>query len=365
MTVAVLLGAPGAGKGTQAPLPRGAARRARARVRRPAASRGRERQRDRARGRRDHALRRARARRPDGPPVPGPARSSRTPRGGAILDGFPRTRRQAEALDAALAASGRPVDRALLIEVPIEDLIGRFAGPPDLQGRRPRLQRVVQAAPGAGACATSTAPSSSTGPTTPRRPSAPGWSSSSAPLHDVADYYRGAGHPDAGRRASSRSRTSPRRCSRRSAGDRRAEPTVITRKSGPRDRADAPGRADRRRGARARSSRSSSRASRPATSTASPSATSAPPARSRRSRATSAAAATARARRPSRPALHLDRQRGRPRHPRRAHDPRRLARVGRRRRDPRRLARRRRPDVRRRRRPGRGPRRSWTRPGWR
>ena len=47
---------------------------------------------------------------------------------GAILDGFPRTRRQAEALDAALNASGRPVDRALLIEVPIEDLIGRFAG---------------------------------------------------------------------------------------------------------------------------------------------------------------------------------------------------------------------------------------------
>jgi adenylate kinase len=47
---------------------------------------------------------------------------------GAILDGFPRTRRQAEALDAALNASDRPVDRALLIEVPIEDLIGRFAG---------------------------------------------------------------------------------------------------------------------------------------------------------------------------------------------------------------------------------------------
>ena len=47
---------------------------------------------------------------------------------GAILDGFPRTRRQAEALDEALNASGRPVDRALLIEVPVEDLIGRFAG---------------------------------------------------------------------------------------------------------------------------------------------------------------------------------------------------------------------------------------------
>jgi adenylate kinase len=47
---------------------------------------------------------------------------------GAILDGFPRTRRQAAVLDEALNASGRPVDRALLIEVPIEDLVGRFAG---------------------------------------------------------------------------------------------------------------------------------------------------------------------------------------------------------------------------------------------
>ena len=47
---------------------------------------------------------------------------------GAILDGFPRTRPQAEALDEALAGSGRPVDRALLLEVPEEHLIGRFAG---------------------------------------------------------------------------------------------------------------------------------------------------------------------------------------------------------------------------------------------
>jgi adenylate kinase len=46
---------------------------------------------------------------------------------GAILDGFPRTRGQAAALDDALAATGRQVDRALLIDVPIEDLVGRFA----------------------------------------------------------------------------------------------------------------------------------------------------------------------------------------------------------------------------------------------
>ena len=47
---------------------------------------------------------------------------------GALLDGYPRTRPQAEALDEALRESGSRVDRAVLIEVPIEALIGRFAG---------------------------------------------------------------------------------------------------------------------------------------------------------------------------------------------------------------------------------------------
>jgi adenylate kinase len=46
---------------------------------------------------------------------------------GAILDGFPRTRGQAAALDDALGTAGRQVDRALLIDVPVEDLVGRFA----------------------------------------------------------------------------------------------------------------------------------------------------------------------------------------------------------------------------------------------
>ena len=47
---------------------------------------------------------------------------------GALLDGFPRTRPQAVALDEALEATGGHVDRAILIEVPIEELVGRFAG---------------------------------------------------------------------------------------------------------------------------------------------------------------------------------------------------------------------------------------------
>lgn len=46
---------------------------------------------------------------------------------GAILDGFPRTRVQAEALDEALAEAGRRVDHAVLVDVPTEDLISRMA----------------------------------------------------------------------------------------------------------------------------------------------------------------------------------------------------------------------------------------------
>ena len=47
--------------------------------------------------------------------------------GGAILDGFPRTRAQAEALDRALAGRGSRVDLALYIDVPEEDLVARMA----------------------------------------------------------------------------------------------------------------------------------------------------------------------------------------------------------------------------------------------
>ena len=127
MTVAILLGAPGAGKGTQAPL-------LSASLNAPVLASG-----DLLRaevasgseiGREVDAIMRS------GELVPDAlmarlflARLGREDAaGGAILDGFPRTRPQAEALDAALRASGRQVDKALLIEVPIEDLIGRFAG---------------------------------------------------------------------------------------------------------------------------------------------------------------------------------------------------------------------------------------------
>ncbi len=127
MTVAILLGAPGAGKGTQAPLlsaSLGVPVLASGDLLRSEVAAGSE------IGREVDAIMQS------GELVPDEvmvrlflARLGRDDAlGGAILDGFPRTRPQAEALDAALAASGRHVDKALLIEVPIEDLIGRFAG---------------------------------------------------------------------------------------------------------------------------------------------------------------------------------------------------------------------------------------------
>jgi adenylate kinase len=127
MTVAILLGAPGAGKGTQAPLlsaSLGVPVLASGDLLRAEVASGSD------VGREVDAIMRS------GELVPDALMASlflaRLGRddaaGGAILDGFPRTRPQAEALDAALAASGRRVDKALLIEVPIEDLIGRFAG---------------------------------------------------------------------------------------------------------------------------------------------------------------------------------------------------------------------------------------------
>ena len=125
MTVVVLLGAPGAGKGTQAPVVAdaldipilGSGDLLRAAV---AATRlGREADRYMSRGQLvpDETIVRVFLDRLDQPDA----------QRGAILDGFPRTRVQAEALDVALAEAGRRVDRAIYVEVPIEDLVRRMA----------------------------------------------------------------------------------------------------------------------------------------------------------------------------------------------------------------------------------------------
>jgi adenylate kinase len=47
---------------------------------------------------------------------------------GVILDGFPRNRPQADALDRALADRGAAVDAALLVDVPADELLRRLSG---------------------------------------------------------------------------------------------------------------------------------------------------------------------------------------------------------------------------------------------
>lgn len=125
MTVVVLLGAPGAGKGTQAPvlaerlgvpiLASGDLLRSAVAAGTPL---GREADRFMSRGRLvpDDTIVRVFLDRLEADDA----------LDGAILDGFPRTSVQAEALDQALAGAGRRVDAALYIDVPIEDLVQRM-----------------------------------------------------------------------------------------------------------------------------------------------------------------------------------------------------------------------------------------------
>ena len=47
---------------------------------------------------------------------------------GYVLDGFPRTIPQAEALDAALAEAGESVDYAINVDVPDENIVNRMSG---------------------------------------------------------------------------------------------------------------------------------------------------------------------------------------------------------------------------------------------
>jgi adenylate kinase len=54
---------------------------------------------------------------------------------GIIMDGFPRTPGQAEAVDRLLGARGQQVDRVLLIDVPEEELMRRMLGRAAQEGR--------------------------------------------------------------------------------------------------------------------------------------------------------------------------------------------------------------------------------------
>jgi adenylate kinase len=126
VTVIVLLGAPGAGKGTQAPalaerlgIPVMASGDLLRKAVADATPLGREADRYMSRGQLvpDDTIVRVFLDRLE----------AQDAIGGAILDGFPRTKVQAEALDAALAEKGRRVDRAGYIDVPLEDLVTRMA----------------------------------------------------------------------------------------------------------------------------------------------------------------------------------------------------------------------------------------------
>jgi adenylate kinase len=127
MTVLVLLGGPGAGKGTQASmlaerlgLPHIASGELFRSAVRDASPVGIEARRYMERGQLvpDDITIRMLLERLDRPDASN----------GAILDGFPRNRAQAEVLDRALAERGAKVDRALLIDVPSEDLVRRLSG---------------------------------------------------------------------------------------------------------------------------------------------------------------------------------------------------------------------------------------------
>jgi len=54
---------------------------------------------------------------------------------GFILDGYPRNRAQAQALDTLLERIGQPADVAVLLEVPSELLVERIAGRAKAEGR--------------------------------------------------------------------------------------------------------------------------------------------------------------------------------------------------------------------------------------
>ena len=115
-------------------------------------------------------------------------------RSGAVLDGFPRTRPQAEALDRLAGPPGRAVAAALYIEVDTPELVQRLAGRRVCTGvraarlsPRPRARRAV-----AGVCDIDGTPLEQRADDRPR-PSAPGSTRQLPPMYEVVDHYAETG----------------------------------------------------------------------------------------------------------------------------------------------------------------------------
>jgi adenylate kinase len=64
--------------------------------------------------------------------------------GGFVLDGFPRTVNQAEALDRRLVKLGTPLEAALSFEVTEEELLRRLAGRAAAQGRTDDAEQTIR-----------------------------------------------------------------------------------------------------------------------------------------------------------------------------------------------------------------------------
>ena len=63
---------------------------------------------------------------------------------GFILDGFPRTVAQAEALNGLLQDAGQSLDHVIAIEVPEEELLARLAGRRQIEGRDDDTDEAIQ-----------------------------------------------------------------------------------------------------------------------------------------------------------------------------------------------------------------------------